>query len=96
MEGMEQKPVHPELVKIQEIKDMITAIDAADFEALMSLNDSLRNLRKQYDVDTLQRCKLWHAAIGGTVYMDRMPDMDLPGNIIENLIRAKFEEVTGK
>lgn len=96
MEGMEQAPINPEVVKIQEINDMITAIYNADFDELQALNSSLRNLRKEYDADTLQKCKLWHAAIGGTIYMNEMPDMDLPGNVIENLIKAKFEEVTKK
>ncbi len=88
---------HEEQLKIDEIKNMLIQISEIDFLELESINESLRGIRSSFsDYSDLHKYKIWHAAIGSTVIPDNMPFMDLPGNIIENLIKEKYEKILKK
>jgi len=81
-----------EKIRINEIKDLVMSVNNHSDEAYSDLTKELRELRSKFTDGSLQKCKLWHAAIGGTIYPARMNEMDLPGNIIENLVKEKYEK----
>ncbi len=81
-----------EKFKINEIKRLVMSVNDHSGDAYDDLTKELRQLRVEFTNESLQKCKLWHAAIGGTIYPARMNEMDLPGNIIENLVKEKYEK----
>lgn len=82
-----------ERIKIQEIRNLVVEIADTDIMAWNELMVSLRALRKDFDdadnYSELYKYKLWHACIGSSIIPEKMPQMDLPGNIIENMVREK-------
>jgi hypothetical protein len=88
---------HEEQLKIDEIKNMLIQINEADFSEHEDLMKSFREIRKNFPNSAeLYNYKIWNAAIGGSIFPEKMPFMDLPGNIIENLIKEKYERIIGK
>ncbi len=81
-----------EKIKIHELRDLAMAINEHSEEAYIDLTQNLRKLREVYTDEALQKCKIWHACIGSTLKPEKMLEMDLPGNIIENLIREKYNK----
>lgn len=88
----------PDVEKILEIKSMLREIadtDFLEFDDLMVQLTKLRESFKDYDTE-LHPYKLWHAVVAGSIIPEKMPEMDLPGNVIENMVKAKLEKVRNK
>lgn len=95
----ESLPEH-EQVKINEMVKMIDEIANIDFLEYNDLMKEFIKLRKTYEDDNnyseLYKYKVWNAVIGSTVVPEKMPYMDLPGNIIENMVIEKYNKLKNK